>query len=556
MLLSASHITKYYGAQLVLSDVSFMLNARDRIGLVGENGVGKSTLLRIVTGEVEADSGQVQRSSRATIGYLPQTLMSFGEHTVDSFIVALHGELATLSARMRELETAMAHAVGETLAASLAEYGDLTEQFERVGGYDLDHRIDTVLRGLDLAHLPRARRIDTLSGGEKERVGLAALLLSAPDLLLLDEPTNHLDFEAMAWLEGYVREHTGALLAVSHDREFLNNTVTTILELEERTRQLKSYAGNYDSYRAAREKERARWQQDYEGQQDEIKELRRKIRKEGGIVTWHGGGKAGNDGFAKGFFKGTSQAAISRAIQNAEARLSRIEANPVPRPPDEIRIAPQFDPQALEGKTPIRVKNVRKTFGQRVVLDDVSFELGAHDRVVITGANGSGKSTLLRIIAGTGEVEADAGEVTLARAAKIGYLDQEQTSLPSDQVAFDWWRAGLVGDEDTLRAEFFRFFLLTDEDARKRIGELSIGQRRKLQLLKLIAERANVLLLDEPTNHISFDVLEKFEHALGVFEGAILAVSHDRWFIEHFGGRAWEMRAGRLSVSTPAAGGG
>ena len=550
MLLSAHRITKYFGAQLILNGASFMLNTSDRIGLVGENGVGKSTLLRIVTGEMQADAGEVQRAPRATVGYLPQALTSFGTHTVDSFIVELHGELNALSARMRELEAAMADVEtrrGASLQTVIDEYGELTEQFERAGGYDIDHRIDEVMRGLGIAHLPRDRRIDTLSGGEKERVGLAALLLRAPDLLLLDEPTNHLDFEAMAWLEGYLRTHRGALLVVSHDRKFLNNTVTSILELDEHTRQLKSYVGNYDAYRAARDKERARWQQDYEEQQEEIKELRRKIRSQGGITTWRGGGKAGNDKFAKGYFKGTSENAISRAIHNAEERLARIEANPIQRPPDAIRIAPRFDPQALEGKTPIRVEGVRKAFGPRVIVDDVSFELGARDRIVITGANGSGKSTLLRIIAGA--EQADAGEVTIARAANIGYLDQEQTALPPDQIAFDWWREGLLGDEDSLRAEFFRFFLLTDEDSRKQIGELSIGQRRKLQLLKLIVQRANVLLLDEPTNHISFDVLEKFEHALAEFDGPILAVSHDRWFIEHFGGQAWEMKDGRLYSS-------
>lgn len=539
MLLSLNHISKYFGAQEVLSDVSFTLNAKDRVGLVGANGAGKSTLLRIIAGEVAPDAGTVTRSARASMGYLPQALQGFGAHTIHSFITTLHDELSIAQARMRELEAqlAAASAIAQT-SELMREYGEATEQFERLGGYELDHRIEAVMRGLEIDHLPTDRLLDTLSGGEKERVGLAALLLRQPDALLLDEPTNHLDFSAMAWLEAYLRGHSGALLVVSHDRQFLNNTVSAIFELDDRTHQTKIFTGNYDAYRIAKEKDDARWREEYANEQEEIKELRRKVKNDGGIVTWRGGGKAGNDKFAKGFFKGTSEVAISRAIHNAEERLARILANPIPRPPDQIRIAPSFNPRELEGKTPVRVMGLRKAFGPRMVLDNVNFELGASDRVVITGANGSGKSTLLRIIAGADQP--DAGEVVISRAARIGYLDQEQNALPPDAIAFEWWREGLVGDEDALRGEFFRFFLLSDADSRKRIGELSIGQRRKLQLLKLIAQKANVLLLDEPTNHISFDVLEKFEQALADFPGPILAVSHDRWFIERFGGRVWE----------------
>jgi len=540
MLISANHITKYYGAQEVLSDVSLTLNAKDRVGLVGANGAGKSTLLRIIAGEVAPDAGAVTRNPHASIGYLPQALQAFEAHTIHSFITALHDELSIAQTRMRELEAQMAAASAITQTSELMrEYGEATEQFERLGGYELDHRIEEVMRGLEIDHLPTDRLLDTLSGGEKERVGLAALLLRQPDALLLDEPTNHLDFAAMAWLEGYLRGHSGALLVVSHDRQFLNNTVSAIFELDERSHQTKFFTGNYNAYRIAKEKDDAQWRVDYANEQEEIKELRRKVKNDGGIVTWRGGGKAGNDKFAKAFFKGTSEVAISRAINNAEERLERILANPTPRPPDQIRIAPSFNPRELEGKTPVRVMGLRRAFGPRVVLDNVNFELGASDRVVITGANGSGKSTLLRIIAGADQ--ADAGEVVISRAAHIGYLDQEQSAMPPNEIAFEWWREGLVGDEDALRGEFFRFFLLSDADSRKRIGELSIGQRRKLQLLKLIAQKANVLLLDEPTNHISFDVLEKFEQALADFPGPILAVSHDRWFIEKFAGRVWEM---------------
>jgi macrolide transport system ATP-binding/permease protein len=552
MLLTVSNLTKYFGAELILNDLSFVVNANERVGLVGANGVGKSTLLKLITGQLQPDSGAIAINPKTSVGYLPQVIAGYADKTLDELLLDLQGNLTQLTAQLRQLEAQMATANGETLAQLMQSYGDLSEQFEQAGGYELDHRVDEVFAGLDISHLPRQRAVSTLSGGEKERVGLAALLLRSPNLLLLDEPTNHLDFAALAWLEAYLKNHKGGLLVVSHDRQFLNNTVSVILEIDEYTRGLKTYTGNYEAYLVARERSRAQWAIDYETQQEEIKELRKQVRADahyGGF--WKGGGKGAGDKFAKGFFKGRAAVATSRRVHNAEERLARIEEDPIPKPPDEIRISPEFSPAELEGKTPLRVVGLRKAFGARALFDGVTFDLKPSDRIVITGPNGCGKSTLLRIIAG--ELQADAGEVTLSHAARVGYLDQEQTALTNlqtqTQTAFEWWREGLKGDEEMLRAEFFRFFLLTYEDAQKPIAALSIGQRRKLQLLKLIAERANLLLLDEPTNHISFDVMEKFEQALHEFNGPILAVSHDRRFIERFGGEVWELSTNLKRIS-------
>jgi len=566
MLLTVSSITKYYGAELILHNLSFVLNAGERVGLVGANGIGKSTLLKIIAhaalgaGDVQPDSGSIAVANGISVGYLPQVITGYADRTLDELLLTLQGNLQEMAGQMRQLEAAMAKASGEALIELMNTYGELSEQFERAGGYDIDHRINEVMTGLGINHLPRNRAVGTLSGGEKERVGLAALLLRTPDLLLLDEPTNHLDFQALGWLESYLKNRgangrQNAVLAVSHDRQFLNNTVEVILEIDEYTRELRTYTGNYDAYLIARAANRAQWIENYAAQQEELKELRKQVRADVHYGDfWKGGGKAGGDKFAKGFFKGRTAVATSRRVRSAEERLARIKENPIPKPPDEIRISPEFNPAELEGKTSLRVEGVRKSFasenGWRVILDDIDFELKPTDRVVITGPNGCGKSTLLRIIAGA--EPADAGAVTLARAAQVGYLDQEQTTLdaaPPQQTAFDWWREGLVGDEETLRAEFFRFFLLTYEDASKPVHTLSVGQRRKLQLLKLIAERANLLMLDEPTNHISFDVMEKFETALREFDGPIVAVSHDRWFIERFGGQVWELKDGRIQMS-------
>ena len=540
MLLTINGITKYFGAELILRDISFVINMNERVGLVGANGIGKSTLLRIITGELEPDHGTVTRAPSSDLGYLPQAITGYADLTIDALLVQMQGQLSQLGERMRALETQMALTSGEALTELLAAYGEASERFEQLGGYEMDHRIDQVLSGLDIAHLPRERVIGTLSGGEKERVGLAALLLRRPDLLLLDEPTNHLDFKALDWLEGYLRQHKGALLVVSHDRQFLNNTVNLILEIDEYTRTLKTYTGNYDGYLIARAADQAKWITDYETQQEEIKELRKQARAEGHHHDfWKGGGKAGGDKFAKGFFKGNVEIAMTRRVRNAQERLERIEDNPIPKPPDVIRISPEFNPTGLAGVVPLRVVNLHKRFGEREILGGVSLELKLGDRVVLTGPNGCGKSTLLRVIAG--ELAADSGEVVTASAVRLGYLDQEQTAIAPTQTAFDWWRDGLTGDPDMLQSEFFRFFLLTYADASKTISALSIGQRRKLQLLKLIATRANILLLDEPTNHISFDVMEKFETALAEFGGPILAVSHDRWFIQRFATQVWDM---------------
>lgn len=541
MLLNVQSVTKYFGAELILRDISFVLNPNERIGLVGANGIGKSTLLKIIVGELEADHGSVTRAPGIDFGYLPQAITGYADLTIDALLVQMQGQVTKLAGLMRALEAHMADATGKALTQLLAQYGEASERFEQLGGYALDYRIDQVLTGLRIAHLPRERLIGTLSGGEKERVGLAALLLRGPDLLLLDEPTNHLDFKTLEWLENYLRQHTGALLVVSHDRQFLNNTVNAILEIDEYTRSLKRYTGNYESYLTARAAEQAQWSIDYEAQQEELKELRKQVRADAHYSDfWKGGGKAAGDKFAKGFFKGNAEAATSRRVRSAQERLERIEENPIPKPPDEIRISPEFNPAALAGKVPLQVIQLCKQLGQREILGGVNLQLKLGDRIVLTGPNGCGKSTLLRIIAG--ELAADSGKVLLAPAVQMGYLDQEQSNLPPTQPAYEWWRAGLIGDPDILQAEFFRFFLLTHEDAIKPIGALSIGQRRKLQLLKLIALRANLLLLDEPTNHISFDVLEKFEQALADFSGPILAVSHDRWFIQRFATQVWEMK--------------
>ncbi len=544
MLLTVTNLSKSYGANHVLANVTLTMARGDKWGLVGANGVGKSTLIKIIVGEVEPDAGAADLAPGIAVGYLPQVLAASDRLTLDELIAQAQARIHVAEARLRTLESSMAHARAQEslLADLLAEYGQLTEEFDRLGGYDLAHRTAGVLAGLDVGHIARDRPIASLSGGEKARVGLAALLLQAPDLLLLDEPTNHLDFAALEWLESFLQGFGGALLVVSHDRTFLNRTVQAIVEVDEYSREAKLYSGNYDFFAHEKALARTRWTEEYAEQQEEIRDLRRFIHSKARQVAHNRPGDG--DKLAYNYKGGRVEATIGRNLRAAEERLRRIEADPVPKPPQPLHINPDFDPARLVNKTPLAVSQVTVAYAGRRVLDAVTVALGAQDRVVIVGPNGAGKSTLLKVMAG--RLKPDGGDVTAAASTVIGYLDQEQESLPTDGTLYAAYAAGRVGDWESLKAELMSYHLFAFADLLKPVPSLSVGQQRKLQLALLMAARANVLLLDEPTNHISLDVLEEFETALLAFRGAIVAVAHDRRFIERFADQVWEMKEGRL----------
>lgn len=545
MILSMDSISVWFGAKQVLNDISFSLNAEEHVGVVGANGVGKSTLLKVIMSVVEPDKGRFTTSPSLEIGYLAQELAGLNNKTVEDFFYEYQGNLRQIEEQLRALEQRMSAISHEKLDDLLITYGQLQERFERKGGYELDYKVDLVLEGLGLSYLQRNRKIASLSGGEKSRVSLAALLLQAPELMLLDEPTNHLDFQTLEWLENYLSTNKSAFLVISHDREFLNKLVNKILEIDDHTHELKEYFGNYDEYLNTKKKERVLFQEAYERQQEELAVLRQAIKSRSRQVG-HNKNASDNDKITHNFFGERVQQTVSRNIRAAEEKLRRLEGNLLPKPPELLRISPDFAPEELEGSNIITVSNISKSYEGRIVLQNINFSIGKNDRVTLVGTNGTGKTTLLKILAGT--IKPDTGQVTLASTVKIGYLDQEQETLQPDQNVFDAYREGITGYEDELKSDLFRYALFTYEETLRQVKSLSVGEKRKLQIARLIAMRANLLLLDEPTNHVSFNILEDFEQALLKFPGPIIAVSHDRRFIQHFSAQLWELRNGTITI--------
>jgi macrolide transport system ATP-binding/permease protein len=542
MPLVVHHLSKTFGINTVLDDLSFSVGAGERVGVVGMNGVGKSTLLNILSGQEVADAGTIALDAGAEMAYLPQSTPAFFGRTIDDLILESVGNLRQLEARMRQLEAQMAGAGEREMPALLEEYAQASTRFQDRGGYDLEYRIDVILAGLEIAHLPRSREVATLSGGEKARVGLATLLLRSPDVLLLDEPTNHLDVAALEWLESYLADFAGALLVVSHDRQFLNRVATRIFEIDEHTRRLKRYEGNYDAYMAAKVAERARWEEDYERQQEEIKDLRLRMRETGRQVAHNRMPKDGNK-LAYNAKGANVQRAIARNVRAAEELLKRIEADPIPKPPNQIRFYPRFDAPPLRSDSVISVEHVTKGHAGRVILRDLSFRVAADARIMLVGPNGIGKTTLLRLLLGL--EPPDAGTVRVTSSAHLGYLPQEPRVDPA-QTILEAYRQVVTGYDEQLIAGLLERGLFRLEDMPKLVGQLSVGQRRKLEIARLMAEQPNVLLLDEPTNYISLDVLEAFEAVVLSFPGPVIVVSHDRWFMQRFGGERWELVDGRL----------
>lgn len=550
-MLHAAHISKSYGIQAVLDDVSFVLNRGERVGLVGPNGAGKTTLLRILARLEKPDAGSVRLDAHATLGYLPQGLaqdQSSSELQTDITLDALvrQGVREWEEARLAMDDLANRLASKPTNSALLADYGKAVERFEALGGYDVETRIAQVLSGLGLDAVARDLPVARLSGGQRTRAGLARLLIAEPSVLLLDEPTNHLDVAALEWLEHFIADYKGAALVVSHDRIFLDHTVTKILELDDETHQITAYRGNYSDYEAAKLHEREQQLAEWQDQVAEIRRLEQDIARTKEQALWVERTTTSRQPTVRRYAKKVAKKAKSREKKlerylDSEERVERPKAGYALKL--DFRSVPGLGEMPRSGQMVLSLEQVGMRFGERWLLRNCSQILRHSERIALVGANGTGKSTLLRII--VGELQPSEGSVRLGMNVRLGYMPQEQETLTAEQTQLALTRSLLPISETDAR-HFLHFFMFEQDEVFTPVGKLSYGERARLILAKLVAERANVLILDEPINHLDIPSRERFEAALDAFPGTILVAVHDRAFIERFASGIWAIENGML----------
>ncbi|MFI8324537.1 ribosomal protection-like ABC-F family protein [Streptomyces sp. NPDC085529] len=534
--LALRHVTKHYGDHTVLDDVSLTVRPGEKVGVIGDNGSGKSTLLRLIADAEQPDDGELTVIAPGGTAYLAQTLDLPAHATVGDAIDRALAELRTLQAALARAEASLATAT----PAELAAYGELQATFEARGGYEAERRVDIALEALGLPGLDRRRPVGELSGGERARLALAATLAAAPELLLLDEPTNDLDDRAVAWLEERLRRHWGTVVVVTHDRLFLQNVTRTVLEVDDATRTVHRYGNGYTGYLAAKAAARAQWQHAYETWKAEIGRQQRLAQTAGAQLATIGKRVAHSNGGAGASRPRATATGTSHKVRNANERLRRLHADPVPRPPDPLHFTPMVrtsDDTDAQGPL-LTLHDIR--LDHRLNLDHL--ELAPGRRLLITGPNGAGKSTLLRIMAG--ELRPDSGHVQ--RRGTAGHLRQDETPTPPGPTTLlQAFAAGRPGHPEEYEQELLALGLFRPQTLGTPLQALSTGQRRRLDLARLVVRPTDLLLLDEPTNHLSPLLVEEIETALAAYEGTVVVVSHDRALRRAFQGRRLELRAGR-----------
>ena len=516
IILSAQHIAKSFGVNAVLRDVSLTVQQGDRIGLVGVNGCGKSTLMRILAGLDAQDGGEISLVRGLRVGYLAQQNMVTSGETVWNELQKVYEQVFAMEKKLRELEDEMAHAHtdAQRFAQLSADYDRLTQRFEEADGYSWKSMVSGVLNGLGFKPAQYDQCVDSLSGGEQTRLCLARLLLQKPDLLLLDEPTNHLDMETLQWLENYLAAYKGSVLVISHDRYFLDHVCTGIVEILMGSSE--QYNGNYTRYIAQRQERFESRMRAYEIQQKEIERQQAIIAR----------------------YRMFNREKSIRAAESREKALDRMEK--LEKPVDERAIRFSFEARRRTGEDVLQLTEMSKSFGEKHLFHDLTLRVRAGDRVALIGPNGVGKSTLIKII--VGEEQPDTGFIRYGSNVDIGYYDQHQSTLHADKTVLDeiWDRFPQMEQSNVRGA--LGMFLFTGDDVFKPIHTLSGGEKGRVALTALMLRKDNLLLLDEPTNHLDMDSREVLEDALADFGGTIITVSHDRYFINRIANRIIEMQ--------------
>lgn len=521
VLLSLSAVRKAFGTNEVIRDATLALQEGERLGLVGVNGSGKTTLLKIINGDMPSDGGEISIAKDARIGFLTQHADIDGELSIMEELTRVFDPLIAMEKRLRALEAEMAeaHEDAEAFARLSNEYDKLTRRFEDAGGYEWPSRVQGVLAGLGFAKDRRDMPARLLSGGEKTRLCLARILLMQPEILMLDEPTNHLDLAAVGWLEDTLKKYPGTVIVISHDRYFLNAVCDCMAELS--MGRLTRYSGNYDAFVRKRQANLERQLKEYKLQQAEI------ARQEAIIAR----------------YRMFNREKSIKAAESREKRLEKIVRLEKPVSEDKVRFS--FEARRRTGEDVLIAKDLSKSYDGRKLFEHFSLHLRAGDRVALIGPNGVGKTTLLRIF--VGEETADGGTMKFGANVDIGYYDQHQAGLhPDKDVLNELWDDFPRLDADRVRG-VLALFLFTGDDVFQKIHTLSGGERGRLALAKLMLRKDNLLFMDEPTNHLDMDSREVLEHALDDFDGTLLAVSHDRYFINRVANRVIEMSAEGVS---------
>ncbi len=519
MILACQNIQKSFGTDVILKNASFHIEDREKAAIVGINGAGKSTLLKIIVHQMDADGGEVILSKGKTLGYLAQHDAVSSENTIYEELLSVKQDILDMEKKIRSLEQEMKTLEGEALTAVLETYNRLNTEFEHRNGYACQSEVTGVLKGLGFQEDEFCKKVSTLSGGQKTRVALGKLLLTAPDIILLDEPTNHLDMQSIAWLENYLLNYPGAVLIVAHDRYFLNRVVTKIIEIDNGN--VTTYLGNYSDYAAKRAQIRDAQLKAYLNQQQEIRHQEEVIAK------------------LKSFNR-------EKSIKRAESREKMLDKLDRIEKPSEVSADMHItlSPRTVSGNDVLTVEGLSKSFDGHTLFENLDFQVKRGERVAIIGNNGTGKTTILKII--NGLLEPDAGTCTLGSKVHIGYYDQEHHVLHMEKNLFQEISDDYPNLSNTEIRSCLAAFLFTGDDVFKRISDLSGGERGRVSLAKLMLSEANFIILDEPTNHLDITSKEILEEALNNYTGTLLYVSHDRYFINQTATRILELTGNTL----------